>query len=155
MPLNDDQLRALGRIGVHFNELEFIMNNFAWGLINPNSRIGRIALEGENFDRMLGKLKNLAQEVLREDQERLRRIEQWAKSASDLQRRRNEVLHAQWGTGRTGEVVGITWLRKGVHKVGANSGNLNQLADDIEVSTRELMDIMRGLAQFPQIGSKQ
>lgn len=75
MPM-DEQLRALGRISVAFNQLEYRMNVLVWGLISPNSNIGRIALEGENFDRMLGKLKNLAQEVLREDQERLRRIEE-------------------------------------------------------------------------------
>lgn len=145
MPL-DDELRAFGRIGVAFNQLEYRMNVLAWALINPNSNIGRIALEGENFDRVLGKLKNLAQEVLREDQERLTRIEQWAKTASDVKRRRNELLHAQWGLYKdTGSMLGQTSLRKVVRMV--QPAELDQLADDVDAALRELIDIMEELAQ--------
>jgi hypothetical protein len=145
MPL-DDQLRALGRISVAFNQLEYRMNVLVWALISPNSNIGRIVLEGENFDRMLGKLKNLAQEVLREDQERLRRIEEWAKSASDAKRRRNELLHAQWGLYKdTGSLLGQTSLRKVVRLVG--SADLDRLVDDVDAALRELINIMEELAQ--------
>jgi hypothetical protein len=153
MPL-DDQLRTLGRIAVAFNLLEYRMNVLAWALINPNSNIGRIALEGENFDRMLNKTTNLAREVFREDPGRLSRIEQWAKSASDVKRRRNELLHAQWGLYKdTGSLRGQTLLRKVVRNV--DSADLDRLADDIDAALQELMDIMQGLAQFPQLGSKQ
>ena len=152
MPM-DEQLRALGRISVAFNQLEYRMNVLVWGLISPNSNIGRIALEGENFDRMLGKLKNLAQEVLREDQERLRRIEEWANSASDVKRRRNELLHAQWGLYKdTGSMRGQTLLRKVVRNV--DSTDLDRLADDVDAALQELIDLMEELEKFPQLSFK-
>ena len=145
----DNQLRALGRISVAFNELEYKMNVFAWALINPNSNIGRIALEGENFDRMLQKTRNLAREVFRGDLERFGRIEQWAKNVGDVQRRRNEVLHAQWGLYKgTGQMRGQTLLRKVVRNV--DSADLDRLADDIAAAIQELAGIMRGLPEFPQ-----
>jgi hypothetical protein len=139
--LLDDQLRALGRIGVAFNHLEYKMNVLAWGLISPNSKIGRIALEGENFDRILGKIKNLAREVFREDPGRFSRIEQWAESANNVKRRRNELLHAQWGLYKdTGSMRGQTLLRKVVREV--DSADIDRLADDIETAIEELEQIL-------------
>ena len=59
MPLNDDQLRAIGRITICLSYLERSMNVLVWRLVNPNLNIGRTVFEGENFDRMLRRAKDL------------------------------------------------------------------------------------------------
>jgi hypothetical protein len=150
MPLNDDQLRAIGRISVHSNELELSLNVLVWGLINPNINIGRIVLEGESYDRMLGRVKKLAQEVSRENPELGSRIQQWAGRVNDVKSRRNEVLHAQWTLDQpTGEMVGLTILRKEMREVDASVDKLNRLADDMVNVRDEVTEIIRAMPSFP------
>jgi len=39
MQLSDDQLSAIGRISVSFNNLEFWVNLFLWGFVIPRIRL--------------------------------------------------------------------------------------------------------------------
>ena len=151
MPPSDDQLRAIGRISVAINELDVLMNVFAWALINPDDlEIGRLALEKDQFSRVLEKLRRLAEHVLSDDPGLLTRVKQWADHAGQVQRRRSEVLHALWVLDQpTGTMVG--WLnRKEIQEIDASVGRLNGLADDITSVRQELMQIINDTPEFPQ-----
>ena len=51
MPLDDDQLRAIGRITVQAAELEYSMHLVVCTLVNPsNINIGRLAFAKDQFD---------------------------------------------------------------------------------------------------------
>jgi hypothetical protein len=144
MPPNDDQLRAIGRITVLFNNLEHSMNLLVWRLMNPNINIGRIVLEGESFDRMLKRVRKLSDEVAREDQELGDRIRRWADMAGDVKRRRNDVLHAEWAIVQpSGEMVGLRMLGKAPQEIDLSATALEQLSDDIGDAVVELMQILR------------
>jgi hypothetical protein len=139
MPVSDDQLRAIGRITVSFNTLEFFVNVFLWGFATPQSPpLGKVIFEGESFDRVLARVKKLSAHILREDPPSVKRMRDWTGRVSDVQRRRNEVLHANWVLeGPTGEVVGTRSLRKNEPEVASTATELNRLADDIEAAIQE------------------
>jgi hypothetical protein len=144
MPASDDQLRAIGRVTLLFNDLEHSMNLLVWRLINPDINIGRIVLEGESFDRILKRLTRLVQEVARDDLELRETIRQWANRADDVKIRRNAVLHTQWAFSQpSGEIVGIRVLGKAPGEVDISAAALDQLAIDIHHVAVELEPIER------------
>jgi hypothetical protein len=140
MPPDDDQLRAIGRITLLFNDLEHSLNLLVWRLINPNINIGRIVFEGENFDRMLRRARDLSEEVAREDQELGDAIRRWTNRAGDVKRRRNDVLHAQWAIDQpSGEIRGLRMLGgKAPRDVDISATALDRLAIDIHHVAVEL-----------------
>jgi hypothetical protein len=151
MPLNDEQYRAIGRITMTFNSLEVSMNVFLWRLINSNINIGRIVLGGENFDRVLERVKRLSTaEVARENQALDDRIQRWAKTANDVKQRRNEVMHSDVYVDQPSRtMVGLTTLRRGIRKIDLSVRELDRLADDIEGAIEELRQIMRVIPSSP------
>lgn len=149
MPLSNDQLRAIGRISAAINELELLMNVFAWALINRDDlEVGRRVLEGEQFNRVLDKLRRLAEHVLSDDPGLLTRVEDWADHAGEVQRRRSAVLHAVWILDEpTGKMVG--WVhRKDIKEINASAGRLNELANDIISVRQELMQVIDDMQDF-------
>jgi hypothetical protein len=140
MPPDNDQLRAIGRVTLLFNDLEHSINLLVWRLINPDITIGRIVLEGEGFDRMLKRLGRLSQEVAREDLELTETIRQWARRADDVKIRRNRVLHARWLFSlASGEMVAVRGLGKAPgEEVDISAAALDRLANDIHHVTVEL-----------------
>jgi hypothetical protein len=150
MPLDQSQLCAIGRITVAISELELEMTVFAWALISPDLDIGRTTLAGEQFNRVLEKIRKLNEYVFRGDPELLGRVKKWADSAGDVQRRRSDVLHSQWVLDQpTGRMVGMLMPRKEMREVDASAEQLNRLADDIISVRRELMSIIRDMPDFP------
>jgi hypothetical protein len=139
MPATDDQLRAIGRITVSFNLLEFWVNVILWGFATPQSPVlAKLMFEGESFDRVLARVKKLSAHILHEEPALVKRMRDWIGTASDVQRRRNEVLHATWFLeGPTGEAVGMRSLRTNEPEVASTAAELNRLADDIEAVMRE------------------
>jgi hypothetical protein len=106
--LTEKQLRALGRVSVHFNNLEYMTHTIVSALINLGPDIGYIVFEGESFDRMLDRLRRLNKFVFADDHHRRTWIEQWAFKANDVKKRRDQVLHAHWVLDQpTGEVVAL------------------------------------------------
>src|SRR5215216_4066365 len=96
MPLNDDQLRAIGRISVLFNELEYSTHVIIGALVNSDPNIGYVAFEGESLHNMLDKARKLSRAVFQPGTERCIQIDQWADRADRVRKRRNDVLHALW-----------------------------------------------------------
>jgi hypothetical protein len=146
MPLDDDQFRAIGRINFHFNELELFVNMMVWGLVNPKTGIGRTAFAGESFDRMLGKLRRSSEYVGDEKRNIRSAIQWWAPRAKDVQRRRNEVLHALWfESNPAGELFSLLRTGKETEGGGIGTTELVQLAEDIIAVCREALIIMRSI----------
>jgi hypothetical protein len=143
MPLSDDQLRAVGRISVSFNKLEYWLNVCLWVFVNPDEPgQAQLGFEGESFDRVVTKVRRLSTSILREEPTWLDRMQRWTDRASDVQRRRNDVLHAMWDVeGPTGEAVGQRLLRRNAPEIASTSTELNRLADDIEDTLKEGMTV--------------
>ena len=80
--------------------------------------------------------------MLREEPTWLDRMQRWTDRASDVQRRRNDVLHAMWDVeGPTGEAVGQRLLRRNAPEIASTPAELNQLAEDIEDVLKEGMTV--------------
>jgi hypothetical protein len=137
--LSDDQLRAIGRVSVSFNRLEYWLNVCLWVFINPDQPgIAKIGFEGESFDRVVSRVRRLSASILRDEPTWLDRMQRWTDRASDVQRRRNDVLHAMWEAEEpTGEAVGQRLLRRNAPEIASTSTELNRLADDIEDTLKE------------------
>jgi prefoldin subunit 5 len=147
MPLSDDQYRAIGRITVAFNSLESSMNFLLWLLINPNINIGRVVLAGENFDRVLDRVKRLSKaEVARENQALDERIQKWAETANDVKQRRNDVMHSEVFLDQPSlRMVGLTTLRRNMREVDLSASKLDRLADEIHNAEEGLKQITRAI----------
>jgi hypothetical protein len=143
MPLSDDQLRTIGRISVSFNRLEYWLNLCLWVLISPeHPSSAQLAIEGESFDRVLTKVRRLSASILRDDPAWLDRMRHWTDRAGDVQRRRNNVLHAMWHLeGSAGEAVGMRMLSRNASEIPSTSTELNELVDDIEDTLQEGMTV--------------
>lgn len=149
MPLNDDQLRAIGRISVQFNQLEYSMNALVWTLASPDLNIGRVAFAREPFDRMLRRAKRLSEEVSRHSRELGTRIQQWATRAGDLQERRNAVVHGVWYLDQpTGDMIALRIGREHLIEPRTSATDLDQLADDIFEARKELAEILLAIPPF-------
>jgi hypothetical protein len=139
MPVSDDQLRAIGRITVSFNKLEYWINVCLWVFVNAEHPIaGKLAFEGEQFDRVLTRVKKLSDHLLRNDPTWLGQMRDWTKKVNAVKLRRNSVLHAMWEDKDPAvEAVGVRLLRMDEAEIPSTSSELNQLADDIEDTLRE------------------
>jgi hypothetical protein len=98
MPLNDDHLRAIGRIAVTFNHLEqtagWAVKVFMGGKDLPVI-VGDVFTTGESFDRLISKLRTLARFRLPYP-DLLEELEECIRSAKEVQDSRNRVLHSGW-----------------------------------------------------------
>jgi hypothetical protein len=144
MPLNDDQLRAIGRITAYFNELEYTTNLFVYALVNRDLDIGRLVFQRQSLFQMLGWAKTLSKRVFRADYELCNRIEDWASRADDVRVRRNDALHGLWLEDQS--VGGWVPLRlKGTQQtqVTVRATELERLADDIADVVLEISEILR------------
>jgi uncharacterized protein YecE (DUF72 family) len=118
-----------------------------WGLVSSDLEIGRRAFEGEPFARMLGRAQTLNEHALRQSPQLRGQIQEWVTKVRDVQRRRNEVLHAWWYLHRpTGETIPFRLLGKGeTREIRTHATELDQLADDIEEARKEAAPILRAV----------
>jgi hypothetical protein len=155
MPLNDDQLRALGRISVMSAELDFSTNTLACVLVNQDLNIGRIVFDGEQSDRVLTKVRRLAEEIVaRDNKELASRIQQWATKAKNAQQRRNEVLHAVWVKDQlTGQMIPIRMTRQHIPEAQTRATELDRLADELESAVWEASEIFSDIRDIRRDGT--
>jgi hypothetical protein len=112
--------------------------------------IGLRVLEGEQFNRVLDRVRRLADYVLADDPGLLSRVKKWAERARDVQHRRSEVMHSLWTLDQpTGKMVGLLALRRDMPEVDASPDELNGLAIDIVGVRRELSKIIDDMPSFP------
>jgi hypothetical protein len=147
MPLNNDQLRALGRVTVQAAILEYYMHILVCALVNPsNINIGFLAFSKDQFGSMQDRAVRLSQEVARDNQQLGERIRQWAGKAKTLQDRRNELLHAIWVMDQpTGTMVAIRASRQHAPKAQTSVDELDSLADEIAGTVGEVSEILQRL----------
>jgi hypothetical protein len=144
MHLTGDQLRAIGKISVRSAQLELYTHTLACGLVNPNLNVGWLAFEGDMFASMLRRVNRLSKEVSRENRELGARIREWATKAGDVQRRRNEVLHAYWILDEpTGEMIAVRLTRQNLAQAQTRVDELDRLAGEIEDVTVECISILK------------
>jgi hypothetical protein len=95
---------------------------------------------------MLGKLR-LSSEYVGDEKRNIRSaIQWWAPRAKDVQRRRNEVLHALWfESNPAGELFSLLRTGKETEGGGIGTTELVQLAEDIIAVCREALIIMRSI----------
>lgn len=97
MPLNDDHLRAIGRIVVAFNILEETAGSAARILIGEGIPVlvSQSLVVGESFDRLVFRIRTLAYLRLPYP-DFLAELEDWIRAAKKVQEERNRVLHSGW-----------------------------------------------------------
>jgi hypothetical protein len=156
VPLSNDQLRAIGRISVNFNELEFALSVLLWALLNPSDiERGRRVFGGESFDRIRTKLESLSEHVFSNNAEMRTRISFLTKMAHEVQRRHNEVLHAIWLQEQpTGEMVPLRLGAKQTKQAGIRATELDALAGEIiglQKAAFEILDSIPWPARRPPL----
>jgi hypothetical protein len=149
MPLNDDQLRAIGRIAVQAAELEFTMHTLVSALVNPsNINIGFLAFARDQFSSMQHRALRLSEELAREDYDLAERIRRWAGEAKKLQERRNEILHAIWVMDQpTGTMVAVRLSRRHAPQAETPVTELDSLADTMTAAVREGNELFSALVR--------
>jgi len=97
MPLNDDHLRAIGRIVVTFNYLEESAEFTVQALMGDSTPniVWQALTVGESFDRLIFKIGVLARLRLPYP-DLLADLERWITEAKKVQEDRNRVLHSGW-----------------------------------------------------------
>jgi hypothetical protein len=97
MPLNNDHLRAIGRIVVEFNGLERNAGQAVMTLIGEGTPtiVSQALVVGESLDRLTFKLRTLVRLRLPYP-DLLADLDDWIREAKKVQEDRNRVLHTGW-----------------------------------------------------------
>jgi hypothetical protein len=97
MPLNNDHLRAIGRIAVTFKGLEDRAGQAVGTLMGEGTPtfVWQAITVGESFDRLLFRIRTLAYYRLPYP-DFLAELEGWIREAKKVQEDRNRVLHSGW-----------------------------------------------------------
>lgn len=133
--LDDEQLRALGRVTASFALLDFHARIVLARLLGGQETTARTLVIDEPLGwvlRKIGTLKVFVSSELREA------IEGWLASARSAQARRNDVIHSLWFVSTTGDET----TKGALHKLsfGARKGPVKFDLD--EVSASELEDLV-------------
>jgi hypothetical protein len=138
MPLNDDQLRAIGRLTVSFGQLEYSASLLLTVLVNPDDQnIGRVAFEDAPFKRVLDTIQKLSPYALGPKRELHREVRDWISKAREVARHRNEVLHAFWAHDQpSGQMVALT--HRASRTATTRAADLDQLAIDVAFAVRQV-----------------
>ena len=147
--LTDDHLKQLGRITVNFQLIETVFSFLLWQLNDPkDQRKGQILTSRMSFSRICDVLVSLAKYVLSDD-ERAGRIKEFVRQASQLEQKRNSVIHSAWTSGVEGDVSVrfkyVTSRRKGFQVISERTtpDDLKNIADEAkEIGDRFLREVI-------------
>jgi hypothetical protein len=95
MVISDQHYRAIGRISVMFSDVEIWTSAFIWQLIGPEQNVGQMVTAGMSFPRPLDLLTSLFRHRC-PDPSLVNRLEGLVTRISELEQKRNTVLHSSW-----------------------------------------------------------
>src|SRR3989344_6406300 len=93
--MNDDHLKALGRVVVNFNSLEVFLNFLIWILIGPDLKTGKIITSEVSFKgkiTLLASLYRIKIKDIKKDSDVNGLIKRLIKAEDE----RNKVIHSSW-----------------------------------------------------------
>lgn len=155
MSLNDEFLRALGRVTANFSALEFYMDFAIGGLVGHEQEIGQTVAAGLSFKNkcsMLGSLFRLrvAAAARSDATSCLASLKRFLGRAQKLENRRNQIIHSAWLVGEN-DPPGVASRFKitssqnsGLqhHSELIDVGVLNRFADELNAHTLQLIPLL-------------
>jgi hypothetical protein len=140
--LGDDHLKAIGRVAVNFQHLEFSIEMWIVALIGSDDRIGMMIASQLPFRGICSLAESLyALKVT--DVEKVNRFREIIKEAGQLEAQRNTLFHSNWGTNTdTGLVERMKLpkdMTKGFRFVTEHYpvSKINGLADSMKLSAQK------------------
>src|SRR5262245_29227890 len=90
--LNDDELKAIGRIVLADARLGELLEGLLWALIDPDDNVGATLTKGWNFARVVEALRALVR--TRTQDELQSEVLDWLRAAETLHKSRNTIVHS-------------------------------------------------------------
>ncbi len=95
MVISEQHYRAIGRISVMFSDVEIWTSAIIWQLIGPDQSVGQMVTAGMSFPRQLDLLASLFRHRF-PDPSLTKALGALIKRISELEQKRNAVLHSSW-----------------------------------------------------------
>lgn len=127
MTLDDTFLKALGRISVNFQTLEYMLAYFVWILIGPDIRIGQVITTNLSFNRLCEIMRGIFPFRV-QNQILVDELETIIKKALNAEAKQNTVIHSAWLTSDTSK--GKTKRLK----ITTSKGELKYQFDDMDIN---------------------
>ncbi len=93
---HESHLKAIGRVTVNFSVLEMTISSFICTLIGKEPKLGQIITAELSFNNLLQLLSSLYQFRIN-DPIQIRDLKELLKRASDVEQKRNVIIHSIWG----------------------------------------------------------
>ena len=146
--LKDDHLKQLGRITVNFQLIELQFAFVLWLLIDENDqRKGQIITSQMSFSKICDVLMSFVKHKI-PNEKSVEKLEEYVKRASQLEQKRNSVIHSSWTTGGEDDISirfkYATSRKKGLQVISEKitPGNLKDIADEAqEITNGFLKDV--------------
>ena len=90
--LNDDELKAIGRIVLGDARLGEVLEALLWGVIDEDDNVGATLTKGWNFARILEALRALVRTRIQDDLQD--EMFDWIRKAESAHRQRNSIVHS-------------------------------------------------------------
>ncbi len=146
----DEMLHTLGLIVVRFSALEFCAERLLYGFIS-DSDLGILVVAGQDMSWKLDRLRSIHDEL--EPSEVVDALKGWIDGTTELNKRRNLLVHSVWSMGPNGLPVGYRPKGRGKWKMEGLEVTpelLAELAAHISDGTAVAVKISAGLAGHPQ-----
>lgn len=140
-PVPKEHLTAIGDIAVSFALLESSLKFFVWELISKDQMIGQIITAEIPFKGIRSLTISLFLHKFGKNQNYLK-LNKLMKDASDLEQKRNQIIHCQWGAGKDKEHI---------TRIKTSAKERTGLKHEFEtISITDLNDISFGLKQIAE-----
>ncbi len=155
MPLNDEFLRALGRVTANFSALEHHVSAVVAGTIGANQKIGQAVAANFSFTRSLDYLSAVCK-LNADEGEDFESVGDLLPHLAELEQRRNQIIHSAWMTplldpaDRTVVRFKMSTRRKsGLSHMSEETtkDDLENLADEIRETAEKLAELAFSLAE--------
>lgn len=140
MPVDEELLKALGRLTVNFSSLETFLQFLTWGALGPDQVKGQLVTSQLSFKRLLGLLESLAGRYFpTESRESLAEL---VKRARRIEERRNVLIHSTWADSSGEITTRFKTTLKGSSFEDVKASDVHALADQIREVVADLMKFM-------------
>ena len=150
--MNDDHLKALGRVVVNFNSLEVFLNFLIWILIGPDLKTGKIITSEVSFKgkiTLLASLYRIKIKDIKKDSDVNGLIKRLIKAEDE----RNKVIHSSWVIDEKNTRITrykiTAKLKRGLKDEfeEMNDTDINKIADSINDVAKEIGNM---ISSYPQ-----
>jgi hypothetical protein len=146
--VSKERTHQLGRVAVNFQHLEILLAFFAWHLVPTDQDTGAIITAQLSFDRLLTVFHLLMKKRIGAKPDHVKELEEISRSASELEQKRNTLMHSVWAADDAGNVTRMKWTAS--RKKGLSLQSPDTSADDIQEVADDLGEVSRRLMRFTE-----